>query len=378
MKNNLLFLLAAITFALTSCGTTGQVAYNNSQKYSNSIYYTPTSNNSNYLQEQQELERLQQSTLNAMEKSTQYTSYDSRTNTETIYVGNSNEVNIDYNPNITYTIVDDSESYQARLRKFDSPTYTINIETDYYDYYYPWWDIRFSWGYPYYSRYTSYYSWRWNHSWYDPWYDPWYYPYNHYPYHYYAYHYGPYPGYYYPGFYHPSFYPSPYYPGYYPGHKPHHKPDVGPGPGAKPSPGKGTYYGKRTSGGTYVNVPRNGSGTTGRVAGSATRRNGTTVSGNGTNNTTKNTYTNNNGNNRNNGYTRRPSAPTTTKNTAKSSTQYKNNNSSSYNRTNSSSTYRRSVSSSSGNYSNSSGSRSYNSSGSSGSSSSGGGSAYRR
>ena len=352
-------LMIAVIMLLSSCGTFNQLASSaDNQKFSDGIYASSPSFRS---KDEKVQSKAETDALIAKTKESSIYLFGDRK--DTIMIPDNYSATIKYDKTLGSTVVTVGENpYDWRMNLNPWSYYTpYSIGSSWY------WSRHWS---PFWSMSPMAYSYGW--------YDPWYYPYNHYPYHYYAYHYGPYPGYYYPGFYHPSFYPSPYYPGYYPGHKPHHKPDVGPGPGAKPSPGKGTYYGKRTSGGTYVNVPRNGSGTTGRVAGSATRRNGTTVSGNGTNNTTKNTYTNNNGNNRNNGYTRRPSAPTTTKNTAKSSTQYKNNNSSSYNRTNSSSTYRRSVSSSSGNYSNSSGSRSYNSSGSSGSSSSGGGSAYRR
>ena len=107
-------------------------------------------------------------------------------------------------------------SYEELLRKFDSPTYTVNINYGgWYDpWYNPWWG---SWRYrSRYHYYSPYYSGYWYSSWYDPWYydsycwsrgyyyggwystyswyDPWYwgspycYHYYHHPYHYHHHH----------------------------------------------------------------------------------------------------------------------------------------------------------------------------------------------
>ncbi len=319
MKNNVLFLIAAISFALISCGTTNQVAYSgSSNRYSNSIYYNPsnTEEYQNYAQQTKQLKQLQDQTSAALENSTQYSTYNSDTKTETIYVGNSNEVNIDYNPNITYSIIDDQESYEARLRKFDSPTYTINIETDLYDYYNPWWRTGYYYG-PYYGAYYSpyyyrrYYSWNWYRPWYDPFYDPWYNPW---------YAYGPYYPWYYPGY-----YPGHYHPGYHPDHHPGHHPGpgVGPGPGAKPSHGhNGVYYGKRT-----VNSNYNTNSQRGTVVSPSQSTNGSKVQGS----TTRNTQSR---------YTRRSTAASSSKGnttTVNRGTNSRNNSSSTYYRRSSSS-----------------------------------------
>lgn len=237
MKNNTLFLYLAGIFSLISCGTASHASYSGSQ-YQNGIYYTPDAN-AVYAEakNQQELKSLQEKTKNSFSNSTQRSTYDNKTGTETIYVGDTNLVNISYNPNVTYSIVDDDESYESRLRKFDSPTYTININLDNNDY--PWWDVNFGWyrpygitwgtGWynpwwgPYYSWYGPRWSWGWN-SWYawdgfyDPWYNPWYRPY----WHNHHWHGG----------------------GYWP----------------VPGPRRDVYYGRRESGPSYNNRPANNGG----------------------------------------------------------------------------------------------------------------------
>ena len=277
MKNNNLFILMAAVFALISCGTANRSAYYNGSQFRNSIYYTPDSRNSQaYLQEQQQLQQLQQRTEEATAATYGRNSYDAATDTRTVYVGDNNEVDISYVPGTTYTIVDDPESYEARLRKFDSPTYTINIDFDLYNPY-PWYNYRYGWYTPYHGRwypnwshpwYSSWYSWhspswwwnwdyRWNWhyswSWYDPFYDPWW---GH------AYIPGYAPGYW-PGIY-PGYWPD-YRPGYHPGHYPGH------GPGAKPDNRRDVYYGQRTSTPTYRDAERTNVGNRPHT-GSVTRR----------------------------------------------------------------------------------------------------------
>lgn len=381
MKNNALFLLTGLVFTFISCGTTSQVAQSGGFRYNNSIYYSSANDNRQveYDNDQKELESLQNSTKQTLANSTQYSTFDKNTGTKTIYVGDSNEVNIDYNPNITYSIVDDTESYQARLRKFDSPTYTINIETDYYNYY-PWWDVRFSWYHSYYPyRYGPYHygSYYYSPYYYDPYYYSVYDPFFYDPF-YYGYHYRPY---YYPYYaWHNPWWGPGYRPGYYPPHHPPHKPGVGPGPGAKPSTPNGIYYGKRNNSGRYTNhlgdggaseTPsykpndrRNTGSVTRRVSTTRNQSSGQQKASSSTSNTSRSKYT------------RKPANSSSSKSSVKASSNSRNNNSSTYRSNSSSSTYNRSSSTyrSSG-YSNSS---SGSSSGASRSGSSGGGSSYRR
>ena len=267
MKNSNLFLLLAAVFALASCGTYTYTAQQGGSQFRNSIYYTPGSTNSQeYIQEQQYMAELQEKTDGALQN-VQTQSFDASTNTMTVQVGDNNVVDIEYNPNVTYRIVDDQESYEARLRKFDSPTYTINIEMGTT----PWWglDWRTSWYGRHYSWYRS--SWRWYNSWYFPWSHPWYGAWNspwyadymwgfHTPYYdpFYDPFYSPWWGHYYgPGFYYPN-----WHLGYYPGHH-HHYPGFHPGhgPGA-PSHGHGkdVRYGKRNDSPSYKDVRRGNSG----------------------------------------------------------------------------------------------------------------------
>ena len=268
MKNNNLFIMMAAVFALISCGTANRTAYNSGTQFRNSIYYTPDSKTSQtYLQEQEYLQNLQERTTStAAQQQERYTTYIPSTDSKTIYVGENNQVNIDARPGTTYTIVDDQESYEARLRKFDSPYYSINI--DIYDPY-PWWSYGYGWYYPYAGRWHSswyhpwyshygwhtpswnlrwnwHYNWGWHNpwyggsywGWYDPFYDPWW---------------------------GPSYWPG-YWPGYWPSHRPgfhpgHHHPGhhPGAGPGARPDHRRDVYYGKRNSSPTYREVGRNNS-----------------------------------------------------------------------------------------------------------------------
>ena len=265
MKNSNLFLLMAAVFALASCGTYTHTAQQGGAQFRNSIYYTPGNTNSQeYIQEQQYIAKLQEKTGEAMQNG-QTQTYDASTNTMTVQVGDNNVVDIEYNPNVTYQIVDDQESYEARLRKFDSPTYTINIEMATS----PWWgyDWRSTWYGRHYSLYRPLRG--WYGSWYSPWYYPWYGAWNSPWYADYAWgfydpfydpFYNPWWNHYYgPGFYYPS-----WHLGYYPGHHYPHHPGLHPGhgPGA-PSHGHGkdVHYGKRNDTPSYKDVRKGNSGT---------------------------------------------------------------------------------------------------------------------
>ena len=250
MKNNNLFILMAAVFALISCGTANRTAYYSGSQLRNSIYYTPDNSSSQaYLQEQEYLQNLQEQTARNITASEQ-TVYSTSPTQKSIYVGEGNQVNIDAVPGVTYTIMDDQESYEARLRKFDSPYYSINIDINYplYDYtwgwYNPWYRHYYGWHTPSWNmRWNWRYNWRWYEPWYsgafwgmyDPFYDPWWGP---------SYWYG-------------------YWPSYWPAHHPVHKPGhinghyPGAGPGARPHIGKDVYYGKRDSAPSYRNADKN-------------------------------------------------------------------------------------------------------------------------
>lgn len=319
MKNRNLFILMAAVLPLISCGTVNRSAFYGGPQFRNSVYYTSS--------EQVYAQSEQQSANDGQE-------YDAPTNTKTVHIGEANEVNINYEPGVTYSIVDDDESYAARLRKFDSPTYTINI--DFVDPIY-WCDLHFGWYRPYgFTWGTTWHSPWWNryYSWYGPsfirWYDPWYT--------------GPYWAWYNPWM--DPWWGPVHRPGiHYPPHKPGHGPGAAPGLGR---PGRDVYYGKRNSAPTYRDLNRNGvtSGVHNNVSGkpntgSVTRRPSNNVKSQGQSNVKSS-----NDNRNNSSYTR-------------------NNSSNSYNR--SSSSYSNGNSSSRSSYGNSGGSRSQ-----------GGGSSYRR
>lgn len=236
MKNRNLFMLMAALMPLISCCTMIQSASYGGQ-FRNSVYYTPQNNRSGAVAQTQQ-QPVQQNGEYGQESR-----YDAASNTRTIYMGESNEVTIDYDPGVTYTIVDDRESYAARLRKFDSPTYNVNINFVEPSY---WWDFHFGWYSPYgISWRTGWYNSWWNRhfAWYGPgwhWSDPWYT--------------GPYWAWYNP-WWDPWWGPV-HRPGlHYPPHRPGHGPGYLPGHG-RPSYGRDVYYGKRNSNSTYRDINR--------------------------------------------------------------------------------------------------------------------------
>ena len=188
MKNNSLFLLVAALFAIVSCGATDLYAQKRVSQYKNGIYYSS-----------------QQPVQNQPAQ---------------IY---SEEVQA-----IDMPALGIDESYEERLRKFDSPVYIVNVE---YADLYPWWTLNFAWN----SR-----SWSWYHSWYSRpywastvWYSYWYpdsywywadywwhYPYRHH-------------------------FNLAYYPVHRPIHHPVHRPTA--------RPGRDVYYGKRDNAPSYRN-----------------------------------------------------------------------------------------------------------------------------
>ena len=195
MKNNALLLMAAGVLALASCGTSSYTA-NNNGGYKNSIYYSgePGAANQTYTttsekSENTDVKGLQSRTNYALNSSKARNIFGTGSNSktvDTIYVGDTNVVNINYDPNVDYAIVDSTESYEERLRKFDSPSYTVNIQYDDpwdYNYYNPFWAYNYGWYRPY--------GITWGVGWYNPWWgmyyswspswgwgwDPWYYGY---------------------------------------------------------------------------------------------------------------------------------------------------------------------------------------------------------
>lgn len=363
MKNRNLFILMAAVMPLISCGTVGHSAFYGGSQFRNSIYYTPS--NQEYAQVQEQPGNVQEVVQNSTSGEVQQYQYDASANTKTVHVGEANEVNINYEPGVTYVIADDDESYQARLRKFDSPTYNINIDFVEPSY---WWDIRFGWYRPYGVAWRSaWYSPWWDryYSWYGPslyyWHDPWYT--------------GPYWAWYNPWI-------DPWWgPVHRPGHHhPPHWPGYGPGPGhGHGHHGRDVYYGKRSSGSTYRDMDR-GSVATGNHnnvqgrpnTGSVTRRPSVgTAPGNANKGSA---VVKGSSQQKEQQYRRVTRSRSSGETKVKSSNGSSNRNSNyNYNRSNSSNSYNRSGSS----YSNSSGSTSYGNSGG-GSRSQGGGSSYRR
>ena len=217
MKNSNLFLLVAALFAFVSCGTANLTAQWGASQYRNGIYYSTTAaSNVQAAPVQQYVEYAQAQPEQVVPAS---------------------------------VALAEGESYEERLRKFDSPVYVVNVE--YVDLY-PWWTLDFAW---------SSHSWRWYHSWYARpyWYD--YHWYNHHWYDHYWYGHHWYHDYWY-GHHH-------WYPHY--GHihyPPHHRPH---------QPARPVYYGKRDYTPSYRDVNRGHVSTgskspMGNPSGSVTRR----------------------------------------------------------------------------------------------------------
>ncbi len=228
MKNSNLFLLVAALFAFVSCGTANLTAQWGASQYRNGIYFSSSAN---------------VQTAPAQVYQQQYAQAEPEVTAVQEYVAPAAPA------------LAAGESYEERLRKFDSPVYVINV--DYVDLY-PWWSMNFAWCGP---------GWRWHHSWYARpywdfyWADSWWH--NHY---WYGHHW-------YDHYWHNHFWPSYHRPGY---HHPHHRPH---------GPVRDVYYGKRDYTTSYRDMNRRpvtvgSKSPMGTQYGSATRR-GTDVRGNG-------------------------------------------------------------------------------------------------
>lgn len=211
MKNKILLLCISSVLVLSSCGTSSYYAGG----YQDGIYYRP--DNSLTLAKTAEDKKL--SDLSAQTKDRNQSRY-SKNIVDTLYLDEKGVAVVDLEPDKSYLVVIDEETYEDRFKRFndDSYCFTINFNWDvpYYSYwynpwYYPSWHRHHYFGF-YNPWYGSYFGWGY--------YDPWYYGYNYgfspmfgwgyYDPWYYGNFYNPYFNPYYP--YHPY---NPYYP-YYP------------------------------------------------------------------------------------------------------------------------------------------------------------------
>lgn len=220
MKNSNLFLLVAALFAFVSCGTANLTAQWGASQYRNGIYYSATvASNVQTAPAQQHVEYAQ----------------------------------VEPEPVAPAAVaLAAGESFEDRLRKFDSPVYVVNVE--YVDLY-PWWTLDFAW---------NSHSWRWYHSWYTRpyvdwyWADSWWYNRHWYNSHWYNHHW--YDRYWYGHHWHPH-----YSPVHYPSHNRPHQ------------PARNVYYGKRDYSPSYRDAGRGAVSTgskspMGNPSGSVTRR----------------------------------------------------------------------------------------------------------
>ena len=154
MKNKRFGFLAILAFAAlaSSCGT----SYYTTSMYDDGIYYRPTKDSRARMIAAQEA-------LREKEEMRRYDQYLARDEQGNLYV---------------VTELMDGETYESRLRKFDSPWYTPGVwYGNSWTWGYAWLDSYYGWGYPYhyhyswghpyyYGRYNPYYGW----GYYDPWY----------------------------------------------------------------------------------------------------------------------------------------------------------------------------------------------------------------
>lgn len=238
MKKNLFGPILAALLALTFTSSCGINGYYSSSEYDDGIYYRPDRNSRVRMVSDKAHNR-------ELEPVNEYLAEDEKGN---LYVV-SEYLN--------------GETYESRLRKFDSPTYSFSVNFGIWGspWYNPWWG---NWVYPYGPYYAStYWCWRWG--WWDPWFDPvWGWPY-----------------------YSPGFYPyGPYYYHPYVPYRPYIPVVVNTRPNvytSRTATYGGGAYRENASGARNSGVYRNisGSGGTNYSVGSYTRRNSsTTISGN--------------------------------------------------------------------------------------------------
>ena len=248
MKNITLSILVVACGALVSCGPSNYAA-NGNGGYVNSIYYTSSDAGTSTSEQPyiaQDVTNLKEKTSSAYKPAT--TTVET-VKVDTIYMGENDLVQVDYQPGTQYVVVDGEESYEVLLKKFDSPTYVVNVSVDPWDYawygasslYWGWptvYGSRYGWHSPIYWR--GYWGWNWR--WYDPWflgwgswYDPWYYSWNWYSPWYYGYY-----DHWYWGHRDPWRYDHGRG-GYHPGHRPGHR-EIRPG-AHRSDPGR--YYTRR-------------------------------------------------------------------------------------------------------------------------------------
>lgn len=212
MKNRTLFMLVPALFLFCGCSSI-YMSQQNPDRFTNGIYVTPEEKEARYqAMDNERLAQLQKETSASI----------------------INEYGDTHN---TYYLTD-GESYESRLRKFDSPVYVYNIDLDdlWYDSY--WYRPAWYWGAGWYNPYwggiyqsywfgNPYWYWYGSPSWYWDWYWPT--PWMHY--HYYG------------------WWADPWWPGYHHGH--HHA-------------GRDIYYGSRNSTPMYNNrvYGRNNGGST--------------------------------------------------------------------------------------------------------------------
>ena len=194
------YILISAVFMLSGCASSQYSSSDDGIYFNhNKQYAYPTAESSPAMAKTKQLNEKTQAVIATRMESPA----DKKQQVDTLYVTNENRtVEIDAEPDKTYLIVDESDSYARRLRMFEDDEYTpqtvnVNIAADYgfpySPYYYsswyrPWWGFN--------SYYYTPWYWGTYWTWYNYW-DSWYYPGYYRPWYY-----GGYYGYYYPHHHH--------------------------------------------------------------------------------------------------------------------------------------------------------------------------------
>lgn len=179
MKNRL-FILTALVLILGSCATPRKYAANS---FEDPIYNS--SRSTTVVVAKGPKERTERTEIKELREKTKQKRFivDGKI-VEAAYADEQGNVQIDALPGKTYIVLEEGESFEERLNKFESPTYTININHNIFDYADPWFWAEYynplypyyyyygyHYGYPYYiNPFRSYYmSWGWPFYHYNSW-----------------------------------------------------------------------------------------------------------------------------------------------------------------------------------------------------------------
>ncbi|MDR0725036.1 MAG: hypothetical protein LBF59_03375, partial [Prevotellaceae bacterium] len=176
-----------VLFLFAGCGTSSYMASS-----SDDIYYSPKDNVRKGVIDEQ-TEQLKAQTQKTVAEKTIHLDADK------VYLSSPSTLKIEGEVDtVIYSgELADADSYERKLKMFDDPHYTVEINLG-NNWGYPYYG--YGWSYPYYGwDYPYYGGWGWHSGWYGGWYSPWYRPWGWgwgYPYYYDSWYYGGWGGWY--------------------------------------------------------------------------------------------------------------------------------------------------------------------------------------